>query len=63
MPDFIQLEEELFAHDFKRTNFSCILFGCKIYLSIASLTNLCEDLEIAVAKSCAALSQIGSLSA
>lgn len=63
MPDFIQFEEELLAHYFQGTDFSSIFLGCKIHLSIATLTNLSKNLEVSMTESCAALAKIGSFSA
>ncbi len=63
MPDFIQFEEELLAHYFQCTDFSSIFLGCKIHLSIATLTDLGKDLEVSMTESCAAFSKIGSFPA
>ena len=63
MPDFIQFEEELLAHYFQSTDFPGVFLGCKIDLSIATLTNLGEDLKVSVTKSCAAFPKIRSFSA
>jgi hypothetical protein len=56
MSNFIQFEQKSLAHDFKRTNFSSIFLLRKIDLTIASLPNLREDLEIPVSKPSSSLS-------
>ena len=48
MSDFVQLEKQFLAHDLQSANFLGILLLREIYLTIATLTNLCENLEIAV---------------
>ena len=63
MPDFVQFEEELLAHYFQGTDFSCIFLGCKIHLSIATLTDLGKNLKVSMTESCAAFPKICSFSA
>lgn len=63
MPDFIQFEQELLAHDFQGTDFSGVLFSGKVHLSVATLTDLGEDLEVSMAESRATLPEICSFSA
>ena len=63
MSDLVKFEQKLLAHYFKCTDFASVLFGCEVDLSIAPLAHLGEDLEVAVAQPCSALSQIRSLPA
>ena len=63
MSDFVQFEEELLAHHFKGTDFSCIFLRSKVDLSITTLANLSKYLEVTMTQSCTAFPKIGSLSA
>ena len=63
MPDFVKFEQELLAHYFQGTDFSSVFLGCKIHLSVATLANLSEDLEVSMTKSRPALPKICSFSA
>lgn len=63
MSDLIKLEQELLAHDLERADLARILLRREIDLSIATLTNLCEDLEVTVAQPCTTLAQIGAFPA
>lgn len=58
MPDLIQFEEQLFAHDFERANFSSIFLLCQVDLTVSTLANLGQYLEVAMSKSGASLSKI-----
>jgi hypothetical protein len=62
VPDFIQLEQQLLAHDLQSTHLPGILLLCKEDLPITSLANLRQDLEISLAKSDTPLSKIGPFS-
>jgi len=62
MPDLVQLEKKLLAHDLQRTDFPRILLRRQVDLSIATLSNLGENLEVTMLQSRTALSQIGPLS-
>lgn len=62
MSNFVELEQKLFAHDLQCANFSCILLLSKENLAVATLSDLCEDLEITLAETDSSLSKIGTLS-
>ena len=62
MSDLVQLEQQLFAHDIQSTDFSGIFLLGEEDLTIATLSDLCEDLKVALPKTYSTLSQIGSLS-
>jgi hypothetical protein len=59
--NFVQLEQELLAHDFQGANFSCVLLLCEVHLTIAALSDLGQDLEVCVPQSGASLSKVCSL--
>lgn len=61
MADLIQLEKKLLAHYFERTHFFCIFLLCEEDLSITSLTDLCENLEVSLSQPRPPLAQVGSL--
>jgi len=63
MSDLIELEQQILAHDFQRTDFACVLLLRQIHLTIATLTDLSENLEVSVSESSATLAQIGTLTA
>ena len=60
--NLIELEEKLLAHDFQSADLSCIFLRSKVYLPVATLSDLCQDLEVAMAKSSTSFSQIRALS-
>lgn len=49
MSDFVQFEEKLLAHYLESTDFSGILLFSQKDLSIAALSNLGKNLEVALA--------------
>lgn len=61
MADLVKLEEELLTHDLESAHLTGVLLLSKKDLAIATLTDLCQDLEVAVAKSHASLAKVGSL--
>lgn len=63
MANLVELEQQLLAHHLQSTNFACVLFLGQKDLSISSLANLCEDLEIALSKPDSSFSKIGTFSA
>lgn len=63
MADLIQLEQKRLAHDLQSAHFFCILLLRQEDLPIASLTDLCEDLKVALPQPSASLAQIGALAA
>lgn len=63
MANFVQLEQQLLAHDLQRANLFGILLLGQEYLTIATLTDLCKDLKVALSESHPSLAEIGSLSA
>lgn len=62
MSDLVQLEEKLLAHDLESADFLRVLLFGQVHLAIATLPDLCKDLEITVAKSGSPFPQIGSFS-
>lgn len=58
MADLVQFEEKLLAHDLQRTHLLGVLFLSQEDLAIATLTDLCEDLEVALSKSHTSLAEI-----
>lgn len=62
MSNFVKLEQQLLAHNLQGTDFPSILLLCQENLTITTLTDLCEDLEIALAKTYTALAKVGTLS-
>jgi len=62
MSDLVQLEEQLLAHHLQSTDFPGILLLRQENLSISTLSNLCEDLEVTLPKTNPTLSEIGALS-
>lgn len=44
--NLVHLEQSTLAHLLQRTNFSGLLFTSKVDLSITSLSNLCDDMEL-----------------
>lgn len=63
MADFVQFEQQLLAHDLQRADFLRIFLLRQEHLAIATLSNLCEDLEVTLSESHPSLAEIGSLSA
>lgn len=63
MPNLIEFKEKLFAHDFQGAHLPRVFLCGKIDLSISTLSDLRQDLKIAVSKSCTSLPQICALSA
>lgn len=61
--NFIQLEQELLAHDLQSADLPCVFLLRKINLPISSLANLCENLEVTLPQSSSSLAEIGSLTA
>ncbi len=62
MSDLVKLEKKLLGHDLQGTNFSSVLLRGEEDLSITTLSNLCENLEISLAKTNTPLSKIRTLS-
>src|SRR3954463_13757643 len=62
MSNLIQLEQQLLAHDFQRTNLPSILLLGKEDLSIATLSDLCKNLEISLAETNTTFSEICAFS-
>lgn len=60
MADLIQLEEQFLAHDLQRAHLLGVLLLGQKHLTVATLTDLCEDLEVTLAKSHPSLSEISS---
>ena len=63
MPDLVQLEKKFLAHNLQSTNLPGILLLGEEDLSITTLSNLCEDLEISMTKTDPSFSEISALSA
>lgn len=61
--DLIQLEQQPLAHDLQRAHLLRIFLLGQEHLTVASLPDLGKDLEVALAKTCPPLAEIGSLSA
>ena len=61
VPDFVELEEQLLAHDLQRAHLSRVLLLRKIHLAIAALADLGQDLEVVLAKSGPPLPQLCAL--
>jgi hypothetical protein len=59
--NFVQLEQQLLAHDFQGTHFSRILLLGQEDLAVAALANLGEYLEVSLTQSSSPLAEIGSL--
>jgi len=62
MSNFVELEQQLLAHDLQCTDFSGVLLLSKENLPVATLPHLCENLEITLAEADSSLSKIGTLS-
>lgn len=63
MSDLIEFEQKFLTHDLERADLSGIFLLGKIDLAISSLSNLCENLKITLAKTNTALSQVRTFSA
>ena len=61
--DLVQLEQQLLAHDLQRAHFTSVLLLSKENLTIPTLSNLGQNVEISMVKACAALAEMRSLSA
>jgi hypothetical protein len=61
MTNLVELEEKLLAHDLERAHFACIFLLRQIYLSIATLPDLRQNLEVALPQPCTSLPEVGSL--
>jgi len=61
MSNLIELEYQLLAHDLQGAHLSRILLLRKVDLSITTLPNLCEDLEITLTQADSTLSKVGTL--
>jgi hypothetical protein len=57
MSHLIQLEQQFLPHDFQRADLPSVSLLCQVDLTITTLTDLREDLEVAMSKACAALSE------
>lgn len=62
MADFVKLEQQFLAHDLQRANLLGILLLGQKYLAIATLSDLCKNLEVTLSESHPSLAEIGSLS-
>lgn len=60
MADFVQLEQQLLAHDLQRAHLLGVLLLSQKDLAVATLTDLGEDLEVTLAKSHPSLAEISS---
>lgn len=61
MPDLIQFEEQLLAHDLQSAYLTRVLLLRKVYLSVSTLSDLGQDLEVALTQSGAAFTQVCTL--
>lgn len=61
MADLVQLEKQFLAHNLQCADLARVLLLGQIDLSIASLTDLSEDLEVALPQARPSLAQIGAL--
>jgi hypothetical protein len=61
VPDLVQLEQKLFAHDLQRADLSRVFLLGKKHLTVTALTDLCKNLEISLSKADTPLAQIGTL--
>lgn len=58
MPDLIQFEQQLLAHHLQRAHLARVLLLCQIHLSIATLADLRQDLEVVLAQTGPTLAQM-----
>jgi hypothetical protein len=63
MADFIQLEQQCLAHDFQCADLARVLLLRQKHLSVASLSDLGKNLEIALPQASATLPKIGAFAA
>ena len=61
MANLVKLEKQLLAHDLQRADFSGILLLRKEDLTVATLSDLCQDLEVTMSKADASLSEVSTL--
>lgn len=61
MPDFIELEQEFFAHDLQSADFAGVLLLGQVDLTVATLADLRENLEVAMPQPGAPLPQVCAL--
>ena len=59
--DLVKFEEQLFAHDLQGTDLPGVLLLRQVYLAIATLTDLGQDLEVALSKSRPSLAEVRAL--
>ena len=62
VPYFVQFEKQFLAHHLQCADLPRILLRCKVNLPVSTLTDLRQDLEVAVPKSRTSFSQVRSLS-
>lgn len=62
MSDLVKLEEKFLAHHLESANLSGVLLLSEEHLTIATLSDLCENLEVSLAKTNTTLSQVCTLS-
>src|SRR5689334_11647906 len=62
MANFVEFEEQLFAHNLQSAHLFGVLLLRQEHLAVATLANLSQDLEISVSKANSPLTEIGSLS-
>lgn len=62
MTDFVQLEEQLFAHDLEGADFSRVLLLGQKHLAVTSLADLRQDLEVTMSETNSSLSKVCALS-
>jgi len=60
VPDLIQLEQKLLAHDLQRADLPSVLLLREIHLTITTLTDLSENLEVTVPQSGSSAAQLRS---
>src|SRR4051794_1813419 len=60
MTDLIELEKQLLAHNLQRAYLTRILLLRQIHLSITTLTDLSQNLEITLAKTGTTLAEMGA---
>lgn len=58
--DFIEFEEQFLAHHLQCAHFARVLLLRQIHLSIATLADLSQNLEVTLAETCATLAQMGT---
>lgn len=63
MTHFVQLEQQLLTHDLQGTHLFRVLLLSQVHLSISALSDLREDLEVALPQTCPPLAQVGPFTA